>query len=148
LLAYRRYLQRNPSDSRRAAIERKIIDLEVAEIAAGDHGTLPAAQRLSSNSYGRFADICVENGTSYELTVRYSGSDSKKIVIPAGETSSLQLAVGAYTVAASVSAANVRNYVGTDTLQGGQYSSRFYIRSSFGLPPSPVTSSFRNVCRR
>lgn len=148
LVAYRRYLQRNPNAALRTTVEKKLIDLEVAEIAAGDHGTLPAAQRVSSNSYGSFSNVCIENGTSYELTVRYSGSDSKKLVVPAGERGSLQLLVGPYTVAASVSAANVRNYVGSDTLQGGEYSSRFYIRSSLGSPSTPIDSVVNNACQR
>jgi outer membrane protein assembly factor BamD (BamD/ComL family) len=149
LVAYKRFLQRNPDDSRRAIIEKKLIDLEVAEIAAKNPGSLPPAQRTNADPSSRFAEICIENGTSYELTVRYSGQDSKKISISAGEASALKLPIGAYTVAASVSAANVRDYLGKDALQGGEYSSRFYIRSSFGLPSSfPLMSMGRNACHR
>jgi hypothetical protein len=129
--AYKRYLERNPQVANRAAIEKKIIDLEVAAIAAGDHGVLPKAQPISSDSRSPYAEVRVENGTGYELTVRYSGPDSQKIVIPASATKSLSLRVGTYTVAATVSAANVRNYVGTDTMPGGGYESRFYIETSF-----------------
>ncbi|MGI8437980.1 MAG: hypothetical protein ACR2NX_13940 [Chthoniobacterales bacterium] len=128
--AYKRYLERNPQVANRAAIETTIIDLEVAAIASGEHGVLPKAQPISSDSRSSYAEVTVENSTGYELTVRYSGPDSKKIVIPAGATNSLSLGVGTYTVAASVSAFNVRNYVGTDTMRGGGYESRFYI--SFG----------------
>ena len=131
LADYRRYLQRHPNDSHQAEAERKIIDLEVAEIVAGDHGILPPAQRVSNaDSYSRFANVCIQNDTSYELTVRYSGPDSKKIIISTGGHGSLQLPIGAYTVAASVSAANVRNYAGEETLGGARYTSAFYIRSS------------------
>ena len=91
---------------------------------------LPRAQPISSDSRSSSAEVNVENGTSYELTVRYSGPDSQKLVIPTGATRSLALRVGSYTVAASVSADNVRNYVGTDTMQGGRYESRFYIETS------------------
>lgn len=128
--AYQRYLRQNPASPERSFVEKKIIDLEVAAIAAGDHGVLPKAQTVSADSRSSSAEVTIENGTSYELTVRYSGPDSQKIVIPASATRSLTLQVGSYTVAASVSAANVRNYVGTDTMQGGRYSSRFYIATS------------------
>lgn len=130
--AYKRFLASNPEAANRAAIERKIIDLEVAAIAAGDHGILPKAQPISSNSRSTIAEISIENGTGYELTVRYSGPDSQKIIIPANATKSLSLRLGTYAVAASVSAVNVRNYVGTETLQGGGYESRFYIQTGFG----------------
>jgi hypothetical protein len=129
--AYKRYLESNPQVTNLAAIEKKIIDLEVAAIVAGDHGVLPKAQPISSDSRSAYAEVRIENGTGYELTVRYSGSDSQKIVIPASATKSLSLQVGTYAIAASVSAANVRNYVGTDTMQGGDYESRFYIETSF-----------------
>ncbi len=129
--AYTRYLEHNPQVANRAAIEKTIIDLEVAVIAAGAHEKLPKAQPISSDSRSPSAEVRVENGTGYELTVRYSGLHSQKIVIPANATKSVSLRVGTYAVAASVSAARVRNYVGTETMQGGGYDVRFYIETSF-----------------
>jgi hypothetical protein len=93
-------------------------------------GPLPKAQALSYG--GTSTDVDVENKTGYELTVRYSGPSSKKLVIPVGATRSVALVPGAYQVAASVNAANVTNYFGSDTMQGGRYSSSFFIQSSYG----------------
>ncbi len=140
--AYKRYLERHPQSANRADIEKKIIDLEVAAIDKGDHGMLPQAEPVSSDDSNPYAEVTLENGTAYELTVRYSGPDSQKVVIPAGATKSLSLKVGTYTVAASVSASNVSNFAGVETMRGGLYKSRFYIQtgstpsfgSSFGYP--------------
>jgi hypothetical protein len=127
---YQNFAARNPLHPERKWIEKRIIDLEVAQIASGEHGELPRAQSLSSG--GATVELEVENRTSYELTVRYSGPDSKKLVIPPGETRTASLLPGDYQVAASVSAASVRNYYGSDSMRGGRYSSSFYIESSYG----------------
>jgi len=127
---YQRFAARNPNHPERRWIEKRIIDLEVKEIAAGEYGEMPRAQPLSYG--GSTVEVEVENQTGYELTVRYSGPDSKKLVIPKGATQTVSLPPGDYKVAASVTAANVRNYYGTDTMRGGQYSSSFYIQSGYG----------------
>ena len=127
---YQRFTARNPNHPERRWIEKRIIDLEVKEIAAGEYGEMPRAQPLSYG--GSTVEVEVENSTGYELTVRYSGPDSKKLVIPKGTTQKVSLPPGDYKVAASVTAANVSNYSGTDTMRGGQYSSSFYIESGFG----------------
>jgi hypothetical protein len=127
---YRRFASRYPSHAQIAAIEKRIIDLEVKEIAAGEYGEMPKAQALSYG--GTSTAVEVENKTGYELTVRYSGPGSKKLVVPVGATRSVDLVPGAYQVAASVNAANVTNYYGSDTMQGGRYSSSFFIETSFG----------------
>ena len=127
---YRRFTSRYPAHPQIAAIERRIIDLEVKEIAAGEYGEMPKAQALSYG--GTSTAVEVENKTGYELTVRYSGPGSKKLVIPIGATRTIDLVPGAYQVAASVNAANVTNYYGSDTMQGGRYSSSFFIQSGYG----------------
>jgi outer membrane protein assembly factor BamD (BamD/ComL family) len=126
--AYQGFISRNPRHVERSWAERRIIDLEVKEIAAGDYGEMPPAQPLSIG--GSQVDIVIANKTGYELTVRYSGPDSKKLIISVGATQSLSLPAGDYKVAASVSAFRVRNYYGTDTMRGGRYSSTFYIQSN------------------
>ena len=119
-----------PNHPKRKWIEKRIIDLEVQAIAAGEHGELPRAQPLASG--GTINTVEVKNNTGYELTVRYSGPSSKKLVIPKGETQSVTLPKGNYKVAASVNAHHVTNYYGTDSMQGGQYSSSFRITTSYG----------------
>ena len=53
--------------------------------------------------------------------------DSKRLVINAGGTKSVRLKNGQYRVAASVSAANVSNYAGSENLNGGSYNVDYYI---------------------
>jgi hypothetical protein len=127
---FNRFVARNPNHPERRWIDKRIIDLEVREIAAGEYGEMPRAQPLSYG--GSTVEVEVVNQTDYELTVRYSGPDSKKLVIPKGETQKVSFPPGDYKVAASVTAANVRNYYGADTMRGGKYSSSFYIQSEYG----------------
>lgn len=131
---YQRFVKRFPKHAAAPTMEKRIIDLEVAAIAKGDHGELPKAQPTGS-FYGTTSKLQIQNDTDYELTVRFSGTDSKKVVIPSSQSQSLTLPNGSYQVAASVSAANVRNYYGTDEFKGGTYDSSFYIRrDSFNIP--------------
>ena len=126
--AYRKYSDMYPYGEHRSQAEKKIIDLEVAAIYAGDHGTLPAMDRTRFGS-GPMSHVTVENDTPYTLTIRYSGVDSKKLVIPAGKTSSVSLTNGTYKIAASVSAYDVRSYAGSEILSGGSYDVSYYISS-------------------
>jgi hypothetical protein len=140
---YRRFSSRFPKHARIAEIEKRIIDLEVKEIAEGEYGEMPPAQPLSFG--GATTQVTVENKTGYELTVRYSGPESKRLVLEAGDKQSVTLVPGDYKVAASVNADNVTNYYGTDSMKGGVYSSTFYIQSSFNdfRYPAPSGSTFR-----
>ncbi|MFZ9938382.1 MAG: hypothetical protein ACO3JG_15190 [Luteolibacter sp.] len=124
----RKHLSLVPDSSRRAEFEKRVIDLEVAEIARGEHGKLPPADPVQSTG-GTEANIEIENHTRYTLTVRYSGRQSYRFDIPAGQTRVVHLATGPYQVAATVSSPSVIPYAGSDTLQGGRYSSKFYIET-------------------
>ena len=124
---YKRFATRFPNHPEIEAIQKRIIDLEVKQIAAGEYGEMPKAQPLSYG--GSIVDVEIENKTGYVLTVRYSGTDSKMIVLPVASTKSIALIPGDYQVAASVSASNVTNYYGRDTMQGGKYSSSFFIQT-------------------
>jgi len=126
---YQRFLARNPAHPQRGWMEKRIIDLEVDAIAAGEHGELPKADAVGGDDTAGPAAIEIENGTGYELTVRYSGGESKKVVIPAGGDQSFRLPNGSYRVAASVNAARVSNYYGKEDFSGGRYEIRFYIKS-------------------
>jgi outer membrane protein assembly factor BamD (BamD/ComL family) len=126
---YKKFLNRHPNHPHKTWIEKRIIDLEVKEIAAGDYGVLPPAQPIQLG--GRNAIVQVNNKTDYELSVRYSGPESKKLVIPTGAIKSISLPPGEYQVAATVTARNIRNYFGRDKIHGGSYSSEFYIKSEY-----------------
>lgn len=124
--AYQKYKSLYPNGAHYVQAEKKLIDLEVANVYAGDYGSLPAMDKTSWGS-GPTAYISVKNSTSYTLTLLYSGPDSKRLVISPGHTSSMTLKNGRYRVAASVNASNVRNYAGSEELSGGSYSVEYYI---------------------
>ena len=126
--AYRRFLDTFPNHPKAAFLGKRLIDLEVDLIAAGAHGYLPRAAAVDSSPHSEVANMRIENQTEYELTVRFSGVDSKMLVIQKKGTSTIELKAGSYRVAASVAARDVENYYGTDELDGGSYETRFYIK--------------------
>jgi hypothetical protein len=73
--------------------------------------------------------IEIFNNTQYILTIRYSGIESKKVVMSPKQRTSLSLKNGNYRIAASVNASNVRNYAGNENLSAGEYTSEYYIRT-------------------
>lgn len=125
---YQKHLRLVPDSPRRAKFEKRIIDLEVAEITRGEHGKLPPAAPVQITG-GTEALVEIENQTRYTLTVRYSGRQSYRFDLTAGQTQEVNLATGSYQVAATVSSPGVIPYAGSDTLQGGKYSSKFYIET-------------------
>lgn len=129
LTAYNRYLELFPKGAHAKAADKKVIDLSVTNIFAGDHGTLPGMDRTSYSSSGSNI-ITVSNDTQYTLTLLYSGPDSKRLVLSSRSSGSVRLPNGTYRVAASVAATNVRSYAGTETLSGGGYDVSYYISSS------------------
>lgn len=124
--AFTKYKTLYPKGAHIDLCEKKLIDLEVSRVYAGEHGSLPELDRTGYGG-GPTSYITVTNSTSYTLTLLYSGPDSKRLVISAGGTSSVRLKNGNYRVAASVSASNVSNYAGNESLQGGNYSVDYYI---------------------
>jgi hypothetical protein len=132
---YRGFVARFPAHAQTPWMEKRIIDLEVEEIAAGDHGQMPQPQRLATG--GNTAEVDIENQTEYELTVRYSGTASMKLIVPKHGRRRISLSPGTYRVTASAAAANVRDYYGKEAMRGGRYSYGFYItgEASSSLPP-------------
>lgn len=123
-----KYLKLFPTGTHRKQAEKKLIDLEVANVLNGEHGNLPSMDRSYSGGSGSSTStIRVENQTSYTLTLLYSGIDSKRLVLSPGRSESITLHNGTYRIAASVDARGVRNYGGTEELDGDNYSVCYYI---------------------
>jgi outer membrane protein assembly factor BamD (BamD/ComL family) len=135
LVDYNRFLSRNPMHPQREWVEKRVVDMEVMAIADDEHDKLSPSQPLRIG--GQVTTMEIENATVYELTVRYSGPGSKKITIPKLTTKTLTILPGEYKVAASVIATNVRNYYGIDTILGGHYSTKFYIKTGLEEMFSP-----------
>ncbi|MCQ2058619.1 MAG: hypothetical protein MJY71_02155 [Bacteroidaceae bacterium] len=129
LSSYQRYLALYPNGAHHTEADKKVIDMQVANIYAGEHGELPAMDRTGYGG-GYTSSIEIKNSTSYILTLLYSGPDSKRVVISPGQTSYVSLKNGTYRVAASVTASSVRSFAGTENLTGGGYSVEYYIVTS------------------
>ncbi len=126
--AYETYLATFPEGAYAGEARKAIIDLEVDAIFRGEHGALPPMDRANTGySQAATNEINLYNNTQYTLTVRYSGLESHKIVLQPKRRTTLQLNNGSYRVTASVNAAHVTNYAGSETLEGGEYTSEFYI---------------------
>lgn len=124
--SWKRFLKDYPDHIESLAIEEKIIRLEVDEIMGdSETGKMPSFNQYGS-SYSSNSVVRITNDTGCELTVRYSGPDVEKIIIPKGSTMSVNLTSGNYNVAASACGAN---YAGSESLHG-EYGSTFYIRTT------------------
>lgn len=148
--AYRKYITRNPHGQFVAAANKRIIDLEVEDVARGDHGKLSAPHRSYSgySGYGTVAKIALKNSTSYTIDVMYSGKvqSYKRSIEPNGSTT-LSVTPGSYKVVVQAKGSDVRPFYGENDLNAGEYSEEFYIRTTRnGIPISNQSpSSFPNL---
>lgn len=92
----------------------------------GKYSTLPKMD-VTRKGYGSSSTVKIENQTSYNLTLLYSGPDSKRIIISPKSTKSFSIRNGNYKIAASVDAENVRPFVGSELLDGSFYNASYYI---------------------
>lgn len=127
IASYRKYMELYPHGRHAKQVERKLIDFEVDAVFAGEHGTLPSMDKGYNTGSSR-STIEIENRTQYELTVSYSGPDSKRMEIPAYGTRKITIGNGYYRVAASVGH-GVIPFAGTEQLDGSYFSSSFYIET-------------------
>ena len=124
---YNKYLEFHPYGVHAAQAKKRVIDLRVSNVLAGNYGSLPEMDRTYYGG-GTTSSITVHNDTGYTLTLLYSGSSqSKEIIISAGGYKTFSLANGYYRVVASVNAARVSNYAGNEQLSGGGYEVTYYI---------------------
>ena len=129
LASYKQFVSDFPNGRFANSAEKKMIDIEVDEILAGEHGTLaPMSKTSSGNNHSTTSEIETFNNTKFTLTVYYSGIESKKLILKSFEKKALALPNGSYRVAASVNDKSINNYAGSDKLDGGKYTSEFYIK--------------------
>ncbi|MBD5272414.1 MAG: hypothetical protein HDS42_03960 [Bacteroides sp.] len=126
LSGYYKYINMYPHGSHSSVANKKIIDMEVDNVMAGEHGELPSMDQ-TSYGYGPTSSISVYNNTSYTLTLSYSGPDSKRISISPHNRRSITLKNGSYRCVASVDGGGVSNHAGTESLNGGSYEVEYYI---------------------
>ena len=126
---YEEYERLYPNGKHIKEAEKRVVDLTVDNIFRSDHGALPS---MNQTGYGKGSSstVIVENGTSYVLTVYYSGTDAKRLNIAPHGRQSVVLTSGLYKIAASVNDASVRPFAGTETLTGGEYNVKYYIQTT------------------
>lgn len=130
LAAYQLYLSLYPNGRHHTQAQQMAIDLEVTNVfAEGNYAPLPSMNRTSyvESSY---SSVYVQNDTRYNLTLLYSGIESKRVTIPPRQVKNIRLKPGTYRIVASVDASNVRNFAGEENLTGGSYSVSYYIQTS------------------
>ena len=139
--AYTDFLKIHPNSPFADKAKGKIIDLEVSDIMHGKYNQLPSPNRISGGGRRTYSVVNIHNGTSYNLTIRYSGPESFKVIFSPEEKGSIEILKGNYRVAASVDAADVNSYAGEKTYDGGNYKVKYYIVTTgpFGFTP-PIIS--------
>lgn len=125
--AYQRYSAMYPQGAHIAAASTRLIEIQVNDVFNSDHGSLPRMKHVDEDDDSPVSIIVVENATGQPLTVMYSGTESKSIVIVPGGKEVVSLKNGFYRIAASVPAANVRPYAGSEVLTGGRYEAGYCI---------------------
>ncbi len=138
---YMSFLAAHPDSPFADEAKERIVDLEVARIVQGEHGELPSVDSVEVVPGRTYSVVNIHNDTAYELTLRYSGPDSFKVVFAPNEKGSVEVVVGKYNVAASVNAADVQNYAGKEESKGDNAEVKYYIETThtgFGgyVPPT------------
>ena len=128
--AYQQYLKLYPNGRHHTQAQQKVIDLEVANVfASGNYGRLPSMDRVS-NINSAYSSVYISNDTQYNLTLLYSGIESKRVIISPRQSTNIKLKSGTYRIVASVNASGVQNFAGQENLTGGSYSVSYYIQTS------------------
>lgn len=120
-----KYLSLYPKGPHAKQAEKNIIDLEVAAVFDGEHGELPQMTK-GAKTGSDYSVIEIENRTEYDLSISYSGPDTKRLVIPPHDTKSMRIGNGKYRVAATVGH-GVQPFTSQETLDSRRYRSSFYI---------------------
>ena len=122
---YNKYLEKHPQGKH----SKQAIDNLVSLIMGSEHGAIPSMSRNSYTGYS-YSTIEISNNTQYNLTLLYSGKESKRVVIAPHSTQKIRLTNGSYRIAASVDDYKVRPFAGSETIKGGNYNSTYYIQTS------------------
>ncbi len=130
LFSFNKYLKKYPNGKYKTEAEKGMIDYEVKDIFSKDHGKLPPmdASMPKGGKKGKTSNVEIKNDTKYVLTVRYSGPQSAKVDIKAGEKKSIILLNGDYKTTASVNSEHVKHFGSIEKLEGMNYNTEFYIK--------------------
>ena len=136
---YTRFLKLHPYSPFADKARGKIVDLEISNMLAGQHAELSPPNPIGEPQVRTYSVINIHNATDHNLTIRYSGPESFKVLFLPGEKASIELLQGSYKVVASVNAIGVNNYAGDEQLDGSDYEAKYYIYTSTASPYRPIT---------
>lgn len=125
--AYQKYSAMYPHGAHIAAACSKLIEIGVNEAFNADHSSLPKMNHVVSQDDSPTSTIIVENATGQPLTVMYSGTENKSVIINPGGKGVVTVKNGYYRIAASVPEAYVRPFAGDEVFSGGRYEVGFVI---------------------
>jgi hypothetical protein len=140
ILSYTYFLEQHPASRFVSKAEARIVDHEVTQIMAGEHGELPPLNRYSSSRGKAYSVINIHNETEYTLTVRFSGTESFRVSFHPHGIGSIEALQGNYRVTASVNATHVTPYAGNQRLDGSNFETRYYIVSTGGNRNHPFST--------
>lgn len=125
--AYTRYTAMYPYGQHVAEAHKILVDLEVNEAMKKAHSSLPGIKQTLEDNDSPTSTIFVQNNTDYNLTVYYSGTDSKSVTIAPGHRASVTIKNGSYKIAASVPVTTIKPFAGGESFTGGRYEVGFYV---------------------
>jgi hypothetical protein len=138
---YKAFIALYPKSKYVSIARKKIIELEVQDIEKSNPGQLPVNSALQSHDRS-YSIYNIFNNTDFDLTIRYVGVDTFKVIFIPHEKGSIEILNGTYSITASVEAPNVRNYFGKMSYKGGDHQGEFYIRSGNSIRLPQLISSF------
>ncbi len=131
--SYSNFQKKYPNGFYFGDAEKGIVDIEIADIKKKS----PTETMLPMEYYdwmprdAEVSTIVMENKTIYTMTVRFSGTEGKRIKIAPNKTYTLKLKNGSYSVSASIEKSDIKPYWGTQEYKGYEYSNTWYIESRF-----------------
>lgn len=127
--AYEKYIGAYPNGIHTYEANRRLINSKITETLDNAHNALPNIKQTEYDDNSLTSTIVIENNTGYPLTVYYSGSDIKSIIIPVNGKSTFTVENGEYKLAATVPPAYIRPFAGKTEFCGGRYEMGFWVVS-------------------
>ena len=125
---YQKYIDLFPQGKNIQEANQLVVDKKIDEIFKNKYGygALPSMEKTSGGS-GTNARIGIYNNTPHTLTLCYSGPTKKIVYIESQKTTDVILTNGEYKIGASVDKYGVRNFAGSESINGGNYEVQYYI---------------------
>ena len=125
--SYQRYSAIYPYGSHIAEAVSRLTDIRVNDIFSGQHESFPEINCIAADDDSPTSTITIYNHTSYQMTVMFSGTEAKSVLILPDSSNTVTVRNGNYRIAASVPSSRVRPFAGSSGFNGGNYETGFYI---------------------